>query len=389
MNQLYEILEKEIGNVGVINIRRIPKPKDGDSQDALDAWEEEARSRGIVFDDDSPENTKGQVQNTSVARNMDLTRTQELQSRLNLAVQLQEMAWQLVGMNRQRLGAPLATETATANQNALSQSFAQTEPYFAAHDYVINQFFQAILDAAKYVESHKPLSTVNYITNQGENVFIQVTGEDISLRDLKVLVTSRPEDQQLFQEFRQLSQAAIQNGASLYEVSQLFTTNSLRQMQGVFKELQKRQQEYQQQTQQLEQSKLEQEGQLKQAEMEQKERFHDDEMAMDKYVADVKANTDLAKAEISTYFQAPSTDADGNGVPDIMDVANHQLKLQESIAKRDLENKQLSLQMQEFQAKQKQQKVDNEMAKKAAQQKDEEIKIRRKMANKPKPPSKK
>ena len=298
-----------------------------------------------------------------------------MQSRLTLAVQLQEMAWQLIGMNRQRLGSPLATETATANQNALVQSFAQTEPYFAAHDYLMNQVYQGIIDAAKYIEQQKPLSTINYISDQGENVFIQVMGSDLSFRDLRVLLTSSPEDQQLYNEFKQLAQAALQNGASLYEVSGLFTSKSLREYRQMFKELKKKQEEMQAQQAQLEQQELEVEMQTKQAELEQAERHHEDEMEMRKYEADLKANTDIAKAEIQTYFQAPTTDADGNGTPDIMDIANHQLKLQESLQKRDLENKNLSLQMQKFQAEQKQKKIDNQLAKEKLKNEREKIKI--------------
>ena len=33
MNQLYKLLEKEIGNVAAVNLRRIPRVKDGDGQD--------------------------------------------------------------------------------------------------------------------------------------------------------------------------------------------------------------------------------------------------------------------------------------------------------------------------------------------------------------------
>jgi hypothetical protein len=259
-------------------------------------------------------------------------------------------------MNRQRLGSPLATETATANQNALVQSFAQTEPYFSAHNYVLNQLYQAILDCSQYIESRKPQSTINYVTSQGESAFVQVSGDELKLKDLKVFVTSKAEDQQLFNEFRQLSQAMLQNGASIYEVSTLYATNSIREMQKVFKDLKAKQEAIIQQTQQNEQQSVEGDQKLKQAELEQKERIHEDEMAMKKYEVDVKANTELGKAEIGTYFKAPTTDSNNNGVPDIMEIANHQLKLQDSIQKRDLENKKLNLQMQQFQAEQKNKK---------------------------------
>lgn len=388
MNQLWDLLEKEIGNVASVNLRRVPKPKGGDPNDAIDIWEDEARRRGIMFDDDSIENTKGATQNQTTARNIDLTRSNEMQARLNMCAQLQEMCWQLVGMNRQRLGSPLATETATANQNALVQSFAQTEPYFTAHNYVLTQLYQAMLDSAQYIESSKPQSTLSYITAQGESAFLQVTGEDIKLRDLKVFVTSRAEDQQLFNDFRQLAQAMLQNGASLYEVSQLFTTNSLREMQKAFKDLKDKQDDFRNQQQQMDQQKLDQEQQIAQAQMEQLERHHQDDLKMQKYIADLKANTDLAKAEIATYFQSPTTDSDNNGTPDIMEYANHQLKIQDQLQKRDLANKQLQLEQQKFMAEQENKKKDFDIAQEKLKNDKEKLSIQRKQASK-KPPSKK
>ena len=356
MNQLYELFDKEIGNVARISIRRIPRLKDGDGQDEIDMFEADAKKRGIMYDDDSPENTKGNVSNQTVAGNIDLTRTQELNSRYQLAVALKNECWELVGMNRQRLGGALATETATANQNALVQSFAQTEPYFAAHEYVLNQYYQALLDAAQYIESNKENSTVSYITGQGESAFIQVTGADLKLKDLKIFVTSRAEDQQLLNEFRQLSQAMIQNGASVYDISVLYTTNSIRQMQKIFKDLKEKMDALNGQAQQLEQQKLQQEQQATQATLEQQAQQFEEELAMRKYETDVKANTDLAKAEIATFFQAPSTDSNQNGMPDIMEIANHSQKVTEAFAKRDLENKKLSIDMMKFQAEQKNKK---------------------------------
>lgn len=375
MNQLYELLEKEIGNVGSVSIRRVPRPKEGNSEDAIDMWELEARKRGIIFDDDSPENTKAPVSNQTVAKNVDLTRTSEIQSRYNLAITLKNECWELVGMNRQRLGAPLATETATANQNALVQSFAQTEPFFTSHQYVMNQYYQALLDAAQYIESKNPTSTLAYVTSMGDDAFIHVTAEDISLRDLKVFVTSRPEDTQLLERFRELAQSLVQNGASIYDVSVLYSTNSLRHMQKVFKDAADKQQQMVEQEQQLKQQELEQQQQQYQAMLEQQERHHNDDMQLEKYKADLKANTDITKQEIATYFQAPSTDSDGDGTPDMMELANHNLKIQEILEKRDLENQKLSLQMQEFIEQKKQNVINNDIAKKKLENDKEKIKI--------------
>ncbi len=388
MNQLYELLEKEYGNVARINIRRIPRAKDSAQEDAIDIMEDEMRNRGVLLDDDSPENTKAPTANQTIAGNVDLTRTQEINSRYGLAVQLQEMAWQLVGMNRQRLGSPLATETATANQNALVQSFAQTETYFTVHNYVLSQLYQALLDAAQYIEAKKPTSTLAYVNAAGINEIISVMGEDIRMRDLKVYVTSKAEDQQLFTEFRQLSQAMIQNGASIYDVSVLFATNSIREMQKIFKDLKEKNEQMQQSQQQAEQQKLQQEQEIAQRQLQQNEQHHQEDIQIKKYEIDVRANTDLAKAEISTFFKQPETDINNNGTPDIMDIANHQLKLQDSIQARDLEHRQLQLEQNKFMAEQKQRVTDNKVANEKLKNDRDNIKIKRKAANK-KPATKK
>ncbi len=257
LNQLYKLLDKEIGNVYLSSIRHIPIPKDGDAQDALDIWEEEARKRGVVFVDDSPENLKS-PSNFNMFKNVDLTRTQEIQTRYTLAQQLKQEAWELVGITRERTGGIAATQTATGTNAALSQSYAQTEPFFLQHEYVLNDVYQALLDAAQYVETQKPYSTISYVNTEGEQALMKVNSEDIKLRDLRVFITSRSKDQQAFQELRQLAQPMLQNGATPYEISVLYTTTSIRQMKDIFKSLKEKMEQMQQQQAQLKDTELKQ-----------------------------------------------------------------------------------------------------------------------------------
>ena len=48
----------------------------------------------------------------------------------------------------------------------MQQSYSQTEPLFIAHEYVMGQLYQAIVDASLYTESTKPQSTLSYITTE-------------------------------------------------------------------------------------------------------------------------------------------------------------------------------------------------------------------------------
>jgi hypothetical protein len=337
MNQLYKLLEKEIGKVQLMSIRHIPIPKDGDAQDALDIWEMEARNRGVVFIDDSPEKLKS-PSSFNQFRDIDMTRTQEIQSRYTLAQQLKNECWELIGMSKQRLGSISASESATGTNAAITQSYSQTEPLFVAHEYLLGQLYQAIIDASLYVESAKPQSTISYITNEGESAFVQVNGTDLKFRDLKVFLTNRPEDQKMFNEVRGLSQAVLQNGGSLHDVIELYSTNSVRQMKKVFKTLKERQQQLEDQKMQQQQQQLEQQQQQSEAAIENVKQLQAEKIANDNYQAELDRINKVQIAMIAAESKSgPLTDLDISGVPDVLEVSK--LTSEQDKATKDYEAK--------------------------------------------------
>jgi hypothetical protein len=321
MNQLYKLLEKEVGKVQLMSLRHIPIPKDGDAQDALDVWEMEARNRGVVFIDDSPENLKA-PSSFNQFTSLDLTRTQEIQSRYTLAQQMKNECWELIGMSKQRLGNVSASETATGTNNAVTQSYTQTESLFVAHEYVLGQLYQSMIDAALYTESQKPESTISYITNEGESAFVQVNGSDLKFRDLKVFLTNRPEDRQMFNEIRALSQAVLQNGGSLHDIIELYSTNSVRQMKKVFKTLKERQEQLEDQKMQQQQQQIEQQQQISQAQIEQAKQMQAEKIAHDDYQNELDRINKVQIALIAAESKGgPLTDADTSGTPDVLEMS--------------------------------------------------------------------
>jgi len=342
MNQLYKLLEKEIGKVQLMSIRHIPIPKDGDAQDALDIWEMEARNRGVVFIDDSPENLKS-PSSFNQFRDIDMTRTQEIQSRYTLAQQLKNECWELIGMSKQRLGSVSASESATGTNAAITQSYSQTEPLFVAHEYVLGQLYQAIIDASLYVESNKPQSTISYITNEGESAFVQVNGTDLKFRDLKVFLTNRPEDQKMFQEIRGLSQAVLQNGGSLHDIIELYSTNSVRQMKKVFKTLKERQEELENQKMQQQQQQIEQQQQIAQAQIEQAKQMQAEKIAHDDYQNELDRINKVQIAMIAAESKAgPLSDLDTSGTADVLEMSK--LTTEQNKASREYEAKMKEIQ---------------------------------------------
>ena len=338
MNQLYKLLEKEVGKVQLMSLRHIPIPKDADAQDALDMWEMEARERGVVFVDDSPENLKA-PSSFNQFTSLDLTRTQEIQSRYTLAQQMKIECWELIGMSKQRMGSIAASETATGTNTAMQQSYSQTEPLFVAHEYVTGQLYQAIIDASQYIESSKPQSTLSYITSEGESAVVQVNGNELKLRDLKVFPTNRPEDTQMFNELRQLSQALIQNGGSLYDVIELYSTKSMREMKKTFKDLRDQKLQQQQQAQQLQQQQLEQQQQIAQAQMQQQEQLAASKEANENLQNELDRVNKKEIAIINAMSKEGSAtqDLDSSGSPDSLEI--EKLAIQQSTARKNYESK--------------------------------------------------
>lgn len=346
VNQLYKLLAKDKGKVIKVQMSRIPIPKDADPQDAIDIWEQEARERGIVFEHDTPETMK-MLGNTNVTQALDLDLSQQIQTRITLAQEIKLECWELVGFTRQRLASATPGETATANQNALNISYTQTEPYYIIHRYVMNQLYQAIVDAAKYIETQKPTSTLSYINDKGEAAFIQVSRDELMGRDIGVYVTSSEEDDEIFRQLQSLSQHVLQNGGDLFDITELYTTNSIRSLQRVFKSLKDKreaienyQRNLEQNAQKIQQQEIAAKIQQEQIEADKERQFEHLEKELDRL-----NKKEVALIQAYGRNENALQDNNANGIADALEVTRQQAE--EKAANRDYSIKQQQTDIQE------------------------------------------
>jgi hypothetical protein len=348
MNQLWELLEKEIGVVFLGDLKVVPKK---DSQDPIETMLWNAKNRGTLLIDTSIENTGGAVQFNQFSR-LDLTRSQEIQARIQLAQQLRLEAYELVGLTRQRLGNSQASDTATAANNALIQSFAQTETWFAWHDNILQKVYQTILDMAQYIELQKPTSTLNYLNSELETVFLQVSKNEL-LHELFVFVSSYAEDKVTLEQLKQLAQPAMQNGAELSEMVDLFTANSERSLRKTLADVQTRKEAIRQQEQAIKQQQLEQQ----QAQFEQKMQMEAAQKAEDARREDMNKQLDRENRLQVVQLQGIANEGSYNPEVDTTGLLIEQTKIAQDISKQTFEkvtkNKELSLKEKELSLKEK------------------------------------
>jgi hypothetical protein len=299
-----------------------------------------------------------------------------MQTRYNLAVQIKNECWELIGMSRQRMGSVSASESATGTNTAVQQSYSQTEPLYVAHEYTLGQLYQAIIDVSQYIESSKPESTISYVTGQGAAAFIQVNGTDLSFRDLKVFPTNNPADTQMFNEIRQLGQAIIQNGGSVYDLVELYSNNSQRQLKKVFKDLRDKLDQQQAQAAQQRQQELDQNAQQAQAALQQaaKEKQLDRENQNYQNELDRINKKEIAVLQALGRNENATADTDNNGTADALEMTNlanqisqtnktHELKMQDIASKNNLGYIKAAVDREKLQVDLKNQKNDLDIAK--------------------------
>lgn len=305
LNQLWEGLEKDLGNVQVVDMRMIPNNQDGD---AIDQFKQVAKSTGLLVVDTSVENTGGPIQFNQIT-GKDLTQQNYINSRIQLAEWARNQAWELVGITRQRTGSVLATETATGTNTAMTQSYAQTEPWFHFHDVILRDVYQTLLDMTQYIELQKPDSTLNYLNNDLESIFLKITRDEL-LRDLQVYVTSFAEDREILDHLKTLTQPAMQNGADLADIADMLTTNSERALREVLQKVQKRNEEIRNQQQALEQQKIDQAQQQFETQVQLEEQRRQEDMQNDNMNKELDRQNRLAVEQLRGIANEGSFDQD-------------------------------------------------------------------------------
>jgi hypothetical protein len=126
----------------------------------------------------------------------------------------------------------------------------------------------------------------------------------------------------MFQEIRGLSQAVLQNGGSLHDIIELYSTNSIRQMKKVFKTLKERQEQLQDQQAQQQQQQLDQQQQQAQATLQQAAQLQQEKIAHDDYQAELDRINKIQIAMIAAESKAgPLTDVDASGTADVLEMS--------------------------------------------------------------------
>jgi len=314
-NQIADILVDELGTVIMFDQNALPRHSMGEDwgKNNLEKAYVAMKDFGMMPLDTSITNTENAV-NFNHYQTLNLEQTNRLMSRIQLANHFKQQAFEALGINQQRMGAPIAQQTATGVTQAMNQSYAQTESYFTQHsDHLMPRVHQMRTDLAQYYHSTKPSVRLSYLTTESEKVNFTINGKELLMRDFNVFATTKTNHRETLE---QLKQMAIQNnttGASIYDLGNVIKSNSISEVSDILKDAEQKQQAQQQQEQQQQQQMQEQQLQAQQ-EQAQAQRQHeqaetDKEIQKDITVAEIRSAGYGAQSDINQNQESDFKDA--------------------------------------------------------------------------------
>jgi hypothetical protein len=259
-NQIADILVDELGTIIMLDQNTLPKHSLGED------WGKGNYAKAYVamknFQmlplDTSITNTENSL-NFQHFQKLDLSQTERLMSRIQLANHFKQQAYEVIGVTPQRMGQQIAQMTATGIEQATASSYAQTEVFFIQHcDYLMPRVHQMRTDLAQYYNATKPSARLSYTTTADEKVNFQINGTDLLMRDLNIFCSTTANHRAVLEQLKQMAMQNNTTGASIYDLGKIVQSDSIAELNNALKssedkQTQQKQQEMQQQQQMQEQ----------------------------------------------------------------------------------------------------------------------------------------
>jgi hypothetical protein len=260
-------------------------------------------------------------------------------TRIQLANHFKQQAYEVIGVNPQRMGQQIAQQTATGIEQAVSASYAQTEVFFIQHcDYLMPRVHQMRTDLAQYYHSTKPSSRLTYITSADEKVNFQINGTDLLMRDLNIFVSTNANHRAVLEQLKQMAMQNNTTGASIYDLGRVVQSDSIAQLNTVLKDSEAK-------AQQAKEMELQSQQQMQEEQLQKQQEI--EKMKIDAVAAEKEKDRqrDILVAEIRAAGYGSTVDLNQNQQSDFADQMSEIRKSEEFQSQVNLQNQKESNRM--------------------------------------------
>jgi len=334
MNQIYSLLEKELGMFFLLDVALIPSEYAdwGNAEEALIHLRNIAKETGIL-----PVETSGDSQKNANQFNQfstyNISYTAEINSRVQLAEFFQRKAYEVIGINPNILSAPTKYETSEGVRISNENSFAQVSELFEDFNLYLKSTLELHLSCAQFAQSNSMDISLFYTKSDGSIEYLRQTDPEFPLRRLGLVVTTDSRKRKELETFKQYLLNTNTIGSDTLELAKLIGSDSMSEII----EIAKREREYREDQmndqQRRQQELLEQQARNKEAE--QMREFELDEMSNQR-----DRENNIERERIKAIGRAADKQSDPQAFREIekeADEAKMSLKQQEMSNKMNIE----------------------------------------------------
>lgn len=373
-------MARDKGKVVNMDITQIPKSMNID----VSKWMHYLSALGVNFINpyeegwDIPGREGGKPAQFNQITALDLTMANTINQYIMLMDKIESMLSEISGVSKQREGSISSNELVGNVERSVVQSAHITEPWFWTHNQVKREAISMLLNTSKWAWKDNK-TNLQYILDDATRAFITLS-DSFFYEDYDVFVEDTTKNQQQIDALKNLMQSAMQNGASLLDITEIITMDNVAMIKNKLEEIEQKRMEQQQA---MEQAQAEREQQMLQMQNEVKEEelmLKEAEMDLKKYEIDSNNATKITVAQLNAYRGAENMDQNGNGIPDTMEIAAQALaerkqasdeaskqfefnnKVREQQLKREIEEKKVALEKQKLESQKELQKMKDDAA---------------------------
>jgi len=336
MNQIYNLLEKEIGMFFLFDIQYLPSDFKnlGDTEDMLLELRDYARDVGFIPVDTSKQNTAG-GNGTNTFMGQNITYVEQIRSRINLASFYKQEALQQIGISPGMLGQNGQYETEEGIKNGVNASMNQIEPVLKTMSDSKLEIMDLHLAVAQFAQKSNKDITVPYSMNDNEKDFLVFTDNDFELRKLNITSVGNSSSRK---DLEMLRQSLIQNntmGGDILDFAEVLTSDTILEISEVGKRSREKQQQELQATRAHEKEMLDKQLQAQAQEKEIDRQREEASKERDR-------QTRIEGERIKALGRASDKNSDMEGIREINKQADLALKNDEAQMKQATKNTEIS-----------------------------------------------
>jgi hypothetical protein len=262
--------------------------------------------------------------NTLTAQQIQVGDPNEIGMYTNLMLDIENTLGKIAGVTGAREGQIQNREAVNNVEREVAQTSHITEKWFAIDNNFRKRVLTKFLECCKYAYKTNPKKGQYLLDDMGQQLITHF--DEFCSTEYDLHLSNSSSDQQLFNDLKALSQAAIQNGQAT--ISDLIAISQSESVQDVARKLEDSAKRIKEQNDAMQQQQLAQQDaankaamQDKQAQREWEIKKHDDDIAVER--ERIESNILIAgiKEENNNYRNSTNNiDTDNNGVGDLLDL---------------------------------------------------------------------